>query len=98
LGFQDGVSLTLAIKARNRPLLGYPGRLDIERIDLPTYREDFIELYSQNNDSLSSERINASGGVEHPPFHFDFPDVQGEIKNAHAFEYEEFAFIVVTLH
>ena len=49
------------------------------------------------NEALRLENANASGGVEHPPFHFDYLDVVGEIKNAHAFQHEGFAFIVVTL-
>jgi hypothetical protein len=41
--------------------------------------------------------VNASGGVEHPPFHFDYLDVSDGIKNALAFQEGGFSFIVVTL-
>ena len=41
--------------------------------------------------------MNASGGVKHPPFHFDYLDVSAGIKNAHAFQHGDFSFIVVTL-
>jgi hypothetical protein len=49
------------------------------------------------NEALRSEGPNASGGVEHPPFHFDFVDVEGSIKNAHAFQHAGLSFIAVTL-
>jgi hypothetical protein len=49
------------------------------------------------NAALHLENSNASGGVEHPPFHFDYIEVRRDTKNAHAFQYEGFAFIVVTL-
>ncbi len=49
------------------------------------------------NEALRLEGINASGGVEHPPFHFDYLEVTRGIRNAHAFQYGGFSFIAVTL-
>jgi hypothetical protein len=48
------------------------------------------------NEALRLEGVNASAGVEHPPFHFDYLDVTDETANAHAFQRENFSFIVVT--
>ncbi len=48
------------------------------------------------NQALRSENANASGGTSHPPFHFDYVEVDGGSKNAHAFEHAGFSFIVVT--
>src|ERR1017187_8838971 len=49
------------------------------------------------NGALRLEGPNASGGIEHPPFHFDFIDVKNGIKNAHAFQHAGLSFIAVTL-
>lgn len=49
------------------------------------------------NTALGLENVNASGGVEHPPFHFDYLEVNDGTKNAHAFQHEAFSFIVVTM-
>jgi len=49
------------------------------------------------NEALRLEGPNASGGIEHPPFHFDFVDVKHGIQNAHAFQYAGLSFIAVTL-
>jgi hypothetical protein len=49
------------------------------------------------NGALTLENTNASGGVMHPPFHFDYLDVKYGIRNAHAFQYEGFSFIAITL-
>ena len=49
------------------------------------------------NKALSQEGVNASGGVEHPPFHFDFLDVTCGTENAHAFQHGSFWFIVLTV-
>ena len=49
------------------------------------------------NEALRLEGVNASGGVEHPPFHFDYLDVSDGSTNAHAFQYGGFSFIVLTL-
>ncbi len=57
-----------------------------------------MKFLQQNaNEALRLEGINASGGTEHPPYHFDFLEVSGSIANAHAFQHEGFAFIVMTL-
>jgi hypothetical protein len=49
------------------------------------------------NNALHCENVNASGGVQHPPFHFDYIEVEDGTKNAHAFQYAGFSFIAVTL-
>ena len=49
------------------------------------------------NETLRLEGVNASGGVQHPPFHFDYLAVGAGIKNALAFQDADFSFIVVTL-
>ena len=54
------------------------------------------------NEALRSENANASGGVTHPPFHFDYIEVKRHKRvkrdmNAHAFQSDGFSFIVVTL-
>lgn len=48
------------------------------------------------NTALRLETSNASGGVKHPPFHFDYVEVDDGTRNAHAFQHDGFSFIVVT--
>jgi hypothetical protein len=40
---------------------------------------------------------NASGGIRHPPYHFDYLQVKDGTRNALAFQHEGFSFIAVTL-
>ena len=83
---------------RNEPgFSGYVGKLDIERAEPPSFRSFLYLIQETMNEALRLEGVNASGGVEHPPFHFDYIDVSGGIRNAHAFEHGDFSFIVVTL-
>ena len=49
------------------------------------------------NRALEVGRANEPGGVKRPPFHFDYIEVNDGTKNAHAFQYEDFSFIAVTL-
>ena len=49
------------------------------------------------NKALRSETTGASGGVPHPPFHFDYIKVDDNTANAYAFQHGGFSFIVVTL-
>ncbi len=83
---------------RNEPgFSDYIGKLDIEKVESPSFRS-FLHLFQKTmNEELQSEGVNASGGVQHPPFHFDYLDVGAGIKNAHAFQHADFSFIVVTL-
>ena len=76
---------------------GYLGKLDIERVESPTFRSFLYLIQETMNEALRLEGRNASGGVEHPPFHFDYLNVSPGITNAHAFQHEGFSFIVVTL-
>jgi hypothetical protein len=75
----------------------YIGKLDLESVESLSFRSLLSLVQDTMNEALRSEGVNASGGVEHPPFHFDYLKVQGGVKNAHAFQYGSFAFIVVTL-
>jgi hypothetical protein len=84
--------------ARNEPeFSSYAGKLDVWRVEPPSFRTLLSTLQIQINEALRLENANASGGVEHPPFHFDYLVAPDEIKNAHAFQREGFSFIVVTL-
>ncbi len=76
---------------------GYVGKLDIETVDSPSFRSFLLFVQEAINGALLLENVNASGGVEHPPFHFDYIQVDDGSKNAHAFQHEGFAFIVATL-
>jgi hypothetical protein len=76
---------------------GYLGTLDIERVESPSFRSFLYLIRDAMNEALRLEGPNASGGVEHPPFHFDFVDVSDGIKNAHAFQDAGLSFIAVTL-
>lgn len=75
---------------------GYSGKLDIDRIESESLRLSLHLLQSTMNEALRLEGVNASPGVEHPPFHFDYLDVTDGTANAHAFELQNFSFIVVT--
>ena len=75
----------------------YIGKLDIEQVESPSLRS-FLYLFQKTmNEALRLEGANASGGVQHPPFHFDYLQVSDGSKNAHAFQHGGFAFIVITL-
>ena len=76
---------------------GYLGTLDIERVESPSFRSFLYLIRDAMNEALRLEGPNASGGIEHPPFHFDYIDVEHGIKNAHAFQYAGLSFIAVTL-
>jgi hypothetical protein len=79
---------------------GYIGKLDLERVDPPSLRALLHLVQEAMNNALRAESVNASGGVEHPPFHFDYIEVKRDAKNANnalAFQHNGFAFIVVTL-
>jgi len=82
---------------RNRACGGYVGKLDIEKIDSSSFRSLLSLVQEGMNLALRLESAGASGGVEHPPFHFDYLEVSDGKKNAHAFQHEGFSFIVATL-
>lgn len=75
----------------------YVGVLDIEKVGSTSFRSLLRIVRDAMNDALRSENTNASGGTEHPPYHFDYVEVRDDIKNAHAFQHEGFSFIAVTL-
>ena len=75
---------------------GYVGKLDLDKVEPESFR-DLLKFQQQNASvALSLEGYNASGGTEHPPYHFDFLEVTRGIANAHAFQHDGFAFIVMT--
>jgi len=85
-------------RLRNEPgFSGYVGKLDIESVEPPSFRSFLQLLQKTMNETLRLESVNASGGVQHPPFHFDYLEVGAGIKNALAFQHADFSFIVVTL-
>jgi len=75
----------------------YVGKLDIERVESPSFRSFLRLIQKTMNETLRLEGVNASGAVQHPPFHFDYLDVGVGIKNAITFQHADFSFIVVTL-
>lgn len=75
----------------------YVGKLDIERVESPSFRSFLHLMQKTMNETLRLEGVNASGGVQHPPFHFDYLAVGAGIRNALAFQHADFSFIVVTL-
>jgi hypothetical protein len=75
----------------------YVGVLDIEKVSSATFRSLLLIARNAMNEALLSENTNASGGTEHPPYHFEYLEVREGIKNAHAFQHEGFSFIAITL-
>jgi hypothetical protein len=75
---------------------GYRGKLNIESVEPPSFRSFLCLVQETMNEALRLEGANASGGVKHLPFHFDYLDVSDGIPNALAFEDGGFAFITVT--
>lgn len=74
---------------------GYFGKLNIERIRSSSFRTFLEGLQIETNDALRLENANASGGIVHPPFHFDYLDAT--VTNAHAIPLAEYWFIALTL-
>lgn len=74
---------------------GYSGKLDIELIGSQSLRTFLYGLQIETNDALRLENANASGGIAHPPFHFDY--LHATDTNAHAIPDERFWFIALTL-
>lgn len=78
---------------------GYVGVLDVEKVGSPSFRSLLLIVRKAINDALRLETLNASGGTEHPPYHFDYIEVRSDAKfpyNAIAFQHEGSAFIVIT--
>ncbi len=76
---------------------GYIGKQDLDKLDPESWRNVLKTLLEGTNLALGNEGFNASGGADHPPYYFDFLEVKGQITNAHAFQCDDFAFIVMTL-
>lgn len=75
---------------------GYLGKLDISTVQPRALAQFLHDIQEMLIEELRAEGVNASGGVSHPPFHFDYLAVEGKTRNAHAFQQEDFAFIVIT--
>lgn len=73
------------------------GKLDIEQVEQTSLRPFLYFVQDAMNKALRSETTGASGGVPHPPFHFDYIKVDDNTANAYAFQHGGFSFIVVTL-
>jgi hypothetical protein len=71
--------------------------LDLDKAEPESLRDRLKFLQENANRALWREGYNASGGTEHPPYHFDFLEVSGSIVNAHSFQHEGLAFIAMTL-
>ncbi|MGC2245357.1 MAG: hypothetical protein WA609_02025 [Terriglobales bacterium] len=85
-------------QSREHPrLAGYVGKLDIGKLDSEAL-ESLLNLIQQGmNRALEVGRTSVPGGDSHPPFHFDYVEVNDGTRNAHAFQHDGFSFIVVTL-
>jgi hypothetical protein len=75
----------------------YLGKLDLDQLESPSLRSLLAVIQDTMNEALRLEGVNASGGVEHAPFHFDYLDVNQRVVNAHAIPHPDFLFIVVTM-
>lgn len=75
----------------------YLGVLDVEGVEPHSFRSSLQLIKETMNEALRLEGPNASGGVEHPPFHFDYVAVHSRIENAHAIRHAGYSFIAVTL-
>lgn len=76
---------------------GYLGKLDVAKVKPSSFGSFLQFLQDAMNQALQSENANASGGTEHPPFHFDYVEVNDGTKNAHAFQHGGYSFIVATV-
>jgi hypothetical protein len=85
------------ISCTHPPFRGYVGKLDIEKLASPPLRQFLHVVQEVMNRALASENVNASGGVKHPPFHFDYLEVADGTRNAHAFQHDGFSFVAITL-
>lgn len=85
-------------QSRERPqFAGYVGKLNLETVEPSTVRNFLMFVQDTMNSALQLENVNASGGVQHPPYHFDYLHVNDGTRNAHAFQHAGFSFITVTL-
>ncbi len=81
---------------------GYLGKLDLDTVEPPSFSSFLRFVQNTMNRALQLENANASGGNLHPPYHFDYLQVdylrvKGRPENAYAFEHEGFSFIAITL-
>jgi hypothetical protein len=72
---------------------GYVGRQKLELLE-PDLRSLLVNIQQAFNEGLRRENTNVSGGVAHPPFYVDY--VAADAPNALAFQYEGYAFVVMT--
>lgn len=81
----------------NRQFAGYVGKLDLDKVE-PSSLSSFLRFVQDTmSTALRLESVNASGGTQHPPYHFDYLEVTDVTRNALAFQHDGFSFIAVTL-
>ena len=87
----------LKTQARERPSCrSYVGKLDLDKVKPSSLGALLRFVQGALNLALQSENANASGGTAHPPFHFDYIEVNDGTRNAHAFQHGGFSFIAIT--
>jgi hypothetical protein len=88
----------LKAQARERPRAcrSYVGKLDLDKVEPSSFGSFLQFVQGALNLALQSENANASGGAVHPPFHFDYVEVNDGTRNAHAFQHGGFSFIAIT--
>jgi hypothetical protein len=87
----------LKAQSRERPnCRSYVGKLDLDKVKPPSFAAFLQFVQGALNIALQSENANASGGAAHPPFHFDYIEVNDGTRNAHAFQHGGFSFIAIT--
>jgi hypothetical protein len=57
--------------------VGYLGKVDLDRVEPPSIGPFLTFIQDAMNAALRLENTNASGGVQHPPYHFDYLQVKG---------------------
>jgi len=87
----------LKAQARERPSCrSYVCKLDLDKVKPSSFGSLLQFVQGALNLALQSENANASGGAVHPPFHFDYVEVNDGARNAHAFQHGGFSFIAIT--
>ena len=93
------VEVVLDNFVKNKLCSAFPAYVSVFDLDkLEPSKGAFLASFKDTmNEALRLESANASGGVDHLPFHFDYLEVNVGVSNAHAFEEGDYAFIVVTM-
>jgi hypothetical protein len=72
----------------------YMGRKDSDVLQ-PAIRSLLVSIQEAINEALRNEKKNVPEHVDHPPFQFEFVDVN--MSNALASRFEDFSFIGITM-